>query len=323
MPYWLIFIACGLALFGYAVMAARRGDYRNRWFYRKLYSANIFDLIVFGWKLLGAPGSWIFTRTIALGYALSHPTTLAAVRSNLALFNPKKAGFFEACKLFINQAECISTFGRFALAEPGTLKDLLGEKYGFEHLKKAHESGKGCLLVTGHFGFFEMGGLVMAELGFPVTALTLPEPYPELTQWRADFRARWGVKTVVVGKDVFSVVEIVRAINAGAFVATLIDRPYDGSGVKVPVPHGHILFSSAPVLISLLANCPIVPVGISTQADGKYRIDACAPIHPQWLEAGRTETLEHFTQKIAEELVPLFGQAPEQWYHFSPMACRV
>jgi lauroyl/myristoyl acyltransferase len=315
-------IGAAMLILGTLFLCRRTGDYRKRTFYRTLYTANVFELILLGWRLLGKPGSFVITRLIGLGYALTHPATIRAVRANIALLDPSRATFATACRLFINQAQCFSNYGLLAMKEPAAVMDLLGKKEGFEHLQRAHQTGKGCLLVTGHLGFFELGGLVMREMGFPITALTLPEPSTELTKWRADFRARWGVQTIVVGKDEFSVVEIVRALSQGAFVALLIDRPYDGKGIPVPLPHGEILFSTAPVLIALLAHCSIIPVGVIQQPDGKHHIEAHTPIEPQWLTEGREATLEHYTRQIAASLIPLFNRAPDQWYQFSPLACE-
>jgi KDO2-lipid IV(A) lauroyltransferase len=304
-----------------AVMAllAKNGDYRSRSFYRKFYTSHTFNLILFGWRLLGETGAWILTRGIALGYALTHPATLRVVRSNIALLDPRRASHVGACRLFVNQAECFSNYGRLAISQPGEVMNFIGRREGFSHLKAAHEAGKGCFLVTGHFGFFELGGLVMAQLGFSMTALTLPEPSQALTQWRSDFRARWGVKTIVVRDDSFSVLEIVRSLREGGFIASLADRPYDENSIPVDCPHGQILFSKGPVLLSLLAGCPIIPVGIMRRADGKYDIEAGAMIEPHWLPEGRNATLTHYTREIASVLVPMFARSPEQWYHYSPL----
>jgi lauroyl/myristoyl acyltransferase len=316
-------VLAGCIRAGAFLLKKRKGDYKSRRFYKNLYTANIFELILFGWRVLGRPGSFVITRLIALGYAFTHPATIRSIRANIALLDPSRATFAAACRLLINQAEFFSFYGLLAMNEPKNVLGFLGEKEGFDHLQQAHQTGNGCLLVTGHLGFFELGGLVIRELGFPMTALTLPEPTSELTEWRANFRRRWGVKTIVVGSNQFSVVEIVRALTEGAFVASLIDRPYDGTGAEVQLPHGKILFSTAPVLISLLAKCPIIPVGVTRQRDGRYRIEAHEAIHPHWLPDGRKETLEYYTREIAAALIPMFANNPEQWLHFSELECGV
>lgn len=296
-------------------------DYRQRGFYRLLYRRGGFEWILRGWQLLGRHGAWLISRSLGLFYALTHPTTVRAVRDNLTLLNPDKDNFRSACRLFMNQAENFSTYGRLATRPTSEVLDMMGYRRGFENLQRAREAGRGCLLVTGHLGFFELGGLIMAQLGFPMTALTLPEPTTGLTDWRAEFRARWGVKTIVVGNDSFSVLDIVRSLQSGAFVASLADRPYDGNSVPIDLPHGRIRFSTGPVLLALLAGCPIIPVGITRQIDGLYHIEALDYIEPQWMEAGRKETLEFYTKKVASSLAPLFAAYPEQWYHFAPLRC--
>ena len=314
-------VLAGLVLLPAFFPRGERGDYRNRGFYRILYRRRGFEWILLGWQFLGRRGAWLLSRAVGLFYALTHPSTVRAVRDNLALIDPAKATFGSAGRLFMNQAENFSTYGLLSQRPTSDVIDMLGFRQGFEHLQRARDGGKGCLLVTGHLGFFELGGLVMAQLGFPMTALTLPEPSTTLTEWRAEFRARWGVKTIVVGNDSFSVLDIVRSLQGGAFVASLADRPYDGNSVPVDLPHGRIRFSTGPVLLALLAGCPIVPVGITRQPDGLYHIEARAYIEPRWQPAGRTTTLDHYTREVAAALVPLFVAYPEQWYHFTPLRC--
>jgi len=297
-------------------------DYRGRRFYRLLYNAWWFDFVLFAWRIVRKRLGRFISRGIGLAYALTHPATVTAIRSNVALLAPEKASFRTACRLLMNQAECFSIYGELAAIQPEKVMGLLAKKEGFQFLKQAHEEGKGCLLVTGHLGFFELGGLVMRQMDFPMTALTQPEPSPGLTQWRADFRARWGVNTIVVGDDAFSVVEIARTLRNGGFVAMLADRPYNNSNsIPVECPYGHMLFSGAPVLISLISGCPIIPVGVTTQSDGKFQITAQPPINPKWLPEGREQSLAHYTRQIAKALIPMFKENPDQWYHFSPLGC--
>lgn len=299
-------------------LLGRTADYRDRTFYRQLYQSRSFDLILFGWRLLGRSGAWVISRVIGLFYAFTHPSTVNSVRSNLALLDPGKATFGAACRVFVNQAENFSSYGRLALLDrPIEVLDLLGEKAGLSLLKRAQREGRGCILVTGHFGFFEIGGLVMAQMGFPVVALTLPEPADGLTEWRADFRARWGVDTLVVGNSSLSAVEIVKHLRDGAFVASLADRPHDGNSVAVALPHGQMHFATGPALLGLLAKCPIIPVTIVRQRDGKYRMNAISYIEPHWLESGKQATIEHYTREIAKALVPAFVEYPDQWFHFA------
>ncbi len=97
---------------------------------------------------------------------------------------------------------------------------------GFEHIAAARERGKGGILITGHLGNWELGGILLALEGVPLTVVTLEEPASGLTQWREAYRRRLGIKTVSVGADPFSFVGIISALRRNEFVAMLVDRPY-------------------------------------------------------------------------------------------------
>lgn len=321
MPIRFLLVAAAALLSVFWILrAGRGGDYRSAKFYKTFYRPEGFQLGIWGRRRFGRAFSHFLARLIGLGYAATHPRVLRDIRKNIALLDPAKATLANAAGLCMQQALNFREYTELGARDPADVLGMLGEKSGIEHIERAREPGKGCLFVTGHLGFFELGGLAMSQLGYPITALTLPEPTPELTGWRAAFRKRWGVETVVVGGDAFSAVEITRRLREGGMVALLCDRPFDSNTVLVDLPHGRIPFSTSPVLLSLLSGAPIVAVSITRQADGKFAIHADPPMFPEWLPAGREATLAHFTTRLAKDhLVPMFQKHPDQWLHFSPL----
>lgn len=298
--------------------AIRPRDYRTARFYKTLYRPQGFELGIWGRRRFGKAFSYFVAKLIGLGYAATHPRVLSDVRANIALLDPCKATLSNAVGLCMQQALNFREYTELGAHDPAEVLEMLGEKTGIEHIERAASFGKGCLFVTGHLGFFELGGLVMSQMGYPITALTLPEPSTGLTDWRAGFRKRWGVDTVVVGGDAFSAVEITRLLRDGKMVALLCDRPFDSNAVLVGLPHGRIPFSTSPVLLSLLSGAPIVAVSITRQRNGKFALHAEPPMIPRWLPEGREATLAHFTQQLARNhLIPMFEKNPDQWLHFS------
>jgi len=55
------------------------------------------------------------------------------------------------------------------------------------------------------------------------------------------------------------------------------------------------------------------------QPDGFYRSEVFQPI---WIESrdSRAETLQFYSQQIADILMPTLCAHPEQWYQFTPLA---
>jgi lauroyl/myristoyl acyltransferase len=298
----------------------KNGDYRAARFYRTLYTTGGFEWAIRARRLTGRRLSRVLARVFGAGYALTHPATVRAIRHNIALLDPAKATRRAAFEVCMQQGLNFREYADLAVDDPSRVVERFGELRGIEHIEAARADGKGVILVTGHLGFFELGGLAMAQWGYPFTTLTLPEPSEPLTRWRADFRARWGVETRVVGTDAFSAVEVARLLGEGGLVALLADRPFDTNRVDVRLPHGTIPFASAPVMLSLLSGAPLVAVGTTRRSDGRFRIMAAEPLRPHWLPEGKRETIEYFTRRLAlEGLVPMFVESPEQWHHFAPL----
>ena len=64
-------------------------------------------------------------------------------------------------------------------------------------------------------------------MGIKLTVLTQPEPEDSLTDLRSASRARWGIETLIVGRDEFAFVEVIKRLQDGAahWRSQLIVRP--------------------------------------------------------------------------------------------------
>jgi KDO2-lipid IV(A) lauroyltransferase len=195
---------------------------------------------------------------------------------------------------------------------------LVDERKGFAHLQAAQAEGNGALFLSPHLSFFELGGVIMKDIGVPLVALTNPEPTPELTAWRANYRLRWGVETIEVGHDQLQFVKILKELAAGKFVVALFDRPHPTQSFTARVPGGLLPCSSGILLLALLGKCPVIPVTVVVKPNGKYTLEALPPIR---LEKRGTsaETLQYYTQIVVDALLPTLQKHPEQWFQFAPL----
>src|SRR5690606_12463204 len=62
-----------------------------------------------------------------------------------------------------------------------------------EPLQRAMAMGRGVILVTGHFGKWEAGAIVMRALGVPLTVVARAEPDPHVNAYRLRIRESLGV----------------------------------------------------------------------------------------------------------------------------------
>lgn len=293
--------------------------HHERWFYKKLYAAGIFEFTCRVYWLLGRGVYRVVAQAIGWTYATTQPGVRKTVRKNLELLEPDKISEQDATKVFMNFAANIADYIAIGNSSPETVNSWCVEREGRDHLEEAMRGGNGAILATGHYGFFEYGALLIGEMGWDISVVTLSEPTRELTDWRAAFRARWGAKTIEIGPDAFSSIQVLKVLQGGGFAAMLIDRPFGDHTVPVNLPGGVIPFSKSPALLAYMGDAPIVPVVVAGLPGARYRMIAKPCIWPRRLGLPRDEAIQQATRETAASLVDEFRRDPRQWYQFPPL----
>jgi KDO2-lipid IV(A) lauroyltransferase len=259
------------------------------------------------------------TRTLSaqvghLGYLLCKERR-AALKGNLEALttDPKRLhSLTRSC--FENFLRMLHDFCDCAAGGTPRVNALLSDRRGFEFLEEARSRGKGTLLITGHLGAWELGGMALAGDGFPVNVVTLEEPTEELNRWRHEYRDRFGIKTITVGSDMFAFVEIIQALRRNELVAMLVDRPYMNSAVDVRFFDRSTRFSSAAARISQITQAAVLPAFVLQLEHGKYGCYAYPPIGMP-----ATDSVEENSQRIANVFQSIIREFPEQWFNFVPI----
>jgi lauroyl/myristoyl acyltransferase len=250
-------------------------------------------------------------------YALTHPRRVAVVHRNLQLLDaslPRKAARRTYCEF----GKTLADYFHLGTRLPARAVEIIAQREGTEHLQKAHELGKGALVVTAHFGLFELGGLMLAQHGFPSVVLTYPEPSSALTEWRTRFRRQWNVDTLEIGADPFRFLQIAERLRRGQFVATLIDRPHPSDSTPVSFPNGTAHFSAGILLLAAHGGVPVIPAMMARRSDGAYHSHIFPPIFIE-SQGSRDATLRFYSQQIADTFLSVLCHYPEQWYQFVPL----
>jgi KDO2-lipid IV(A) lauroyltransferase len=289
----------------------------ERWAYRMLYNDRIFALTSAWVPVIGRRAARAVAQTVGAFYARTQPHVRSVVRNNLSLLTGRPAPDSDARTVFVNFAGAIADYVSAGVLAIDRVEAMRGRCIGLEHIDAARDAGRGVLLATGHFGFFEFGAVVLSQVHRPVTVATLPEPTSTLSQWRANWRKRWNVDTVEVGADPFSSLNVTRALAAGRLMAVLADRPIPGQGLPVPLPGGWTAFSTSPALMAWMTGCAIVPVTVHADTDDRYTIVAKNPITAD-RSARRDDEIARCTHVMAASLMEEITRHPTQWYQFVP-----
>ena len=292
----------------------------ERWAYRRLYSANMFELATRIYPIFRRPSAQALGRTIAWVYAVTQHPIRRIVRENLSLLRKEPVSEQEAISVFVNFGGTIADYVAVGALSSEKAMAFCAEHVGVEHLQAATSGEQGVILATAHFSFFEFGAVVLGQMGRKVTIATLPEPSDELTAWRAAWRRRWSTETIAVGTDPFSSLQVARAIEEGHCMAMLADRPIAERGVSFELPNGRTMLSSSPALLSWMTGCKILPVIVSRRSDGRYRIIAKPAVEAQRVpHRQRDEEIARCTRELGSSLFEEIRRAPQQWYQFVPV----
>ncbi|MCA1585969.1 MAG: MMPL family transporter [Acidobacteria bacterium] len=292
----------------------------RRWTLHGLNNGLIFGLTVRGVRILprafsyglGHLGAWIAWRLM--------PGTNAAVAHNLRpLYPDRSEGALraQALKTYRNYTRDTVDFLRALSASDaevaGTFALVAESARLFDDLMAR---GRGAILVTGHYGNWEIGGILMSRVAhLPLTVVAMAESDPEVNRLRHDIRRRLGVDTLEVRQALDTALHIRRLLGEGRFVALLIDRHLGKDRVLVRFLGRPVWFLRTPALMGYLTGAPLVACFLERQGAGRFTAVPSAPIEVD-RTLPRDEAIAAATQKIAEALEARVRTRPDLWYQF-------
>ncbi len=182
---------------------------------------------------------------------------------------------------------------------------------GGRKLVAALLSGRPLLLVTGHFGNWEMGGYVLGLLGFTTHAIARELDNPYLDDFLRSFRERTGQK-VLAKKGDFDHMQALLAQNG--VLATLADQDAGAKGQFVEFFNRPASTHRAVALLALEYNVPMVVIGTPKVGEPmRHAIIVEDVILPEEYDK-RPDAMKAITQRFTSALERLVRGHPEQYF---------
>ena len=185
-----------------------------------------------------------------------------------------------------------------------------------QHAMAMHDGGRGAILVSGHFGNWEAGGLLMSRaLALPLTVVAMREADDTVNRIRNEIRARIGIETIEVRQSLDTPLKIRAALARNRFVAILVDRHMGRDRVAVTLFGREAWLLRTPLLIAALTGAPVAVSTVERCGPGRFRAWMGAPIViPPGMP--RDEWIAAAAQRIADQIAERVRARPECWYHF-------
>jgi len=179
---------------------------------------------------------------------------------------------------------------------------------GLDYMREAHEYGKGAVLVSGHYGNFELFGAWAATRGFPTDFVIGVQHNEKVDKLLKGFRSEIGVGMIPVNKGLKGVF---KALKANRFIALLADQ-HAPSGVAVDFFGRPAATPKGPAAFASRSGAPIIPFVCRRERYDHHVLMAGKPIYPPNTGDGERDIVE-MTQAYTKFFEDCIRQYPEQW----------
>lgn len=181
---------------------------------------------------------------------------------------------------------------------------------GREHVQAAAAHGRGVLILTAHFGNWELLAATHGLAGFGLSVVVRPLDNPYLEALIARARERSGLRAI----SKRDAVQGVRAALArGECIGILLDQDAGRDGVFVPFLGHPASTSRALAVLAIKTRAPVVPAFIHRLPDGGHEL-VLDPEIPLAITGDLDHDIEVNTARFTEAIEHHVLAHPEQWF---------
>ena len=186
------------------------------------------------------------------------------------------------------------------------------EIIGRENMDAALKKGKGVIGLAAHIGNWELGGIALAILGYPVSAIALPHKDRRVNNFFNSQRRNKGIEVMQLGNAARRCLE---ALKQKKIVAILGDRDFSQGGYLLDFLSRQKIIPKGPAAFALKTGAPIIFGVMLRRKNNKFRLILEKPIDFSATGDKEKDTLE-LTKKYAAIIEGYIRKYPEQWLMF-------
>lgn len=198
--------------------------------------------------------------------------------------------------------------------DPGQASSWISGVEGHSLLDDLAGDRQGAILLTGHFGNWELLGAWCAQVlrakGRQLYAVFQEIHDRDLSGVLRGFRERVGIS--VLPKET-SVLEMAHRLRSGAHIAILTDVSWLDGALTLPFMGHECTNSPGPAILSMLASVPIVPLGIYRQGPFEHSVRVFPPLSIPG-QGSRSERIKEGVLAINRAIEAIIAPQPELWF---------
>ena len=200
-----------------------------------------------------------------------------------------------------------------------SLQALIGQRSSGQPLEDALAKGTGAILISPHFGNWELGGLGLADLGYKLHVMTFREPDEKVNQQREQVRVERGIGVIYVDRDDVSPLAVIEAVNAlrrNEIICLIGDRDGSSNSLQLDFFGRPTDFPVGAAYLAMATGAPVLPVFVPLLSDGRYATLMDEPIFFRRVHGQHAQAIRAGMEQLAAVFERYIRQYPDQWYNF-------
>ncbi|UCC79209.1 MAG: lysophospholipid acyltransferase family protein [Candidatus Zixiibacteriota bacterium] len=180
---------------------------------------------------------------------------------------------------------------------------------GEENIKKIKDSGRGAVLVTGHFGSWELMGAFIARRGWPIDYLVGEQHNLLVNKLMNDHRRLFNIGLIEMGVAARGVF---KAVKEGRMVCMLSDQDAGNDGVVVDFLGRPASTPKGPAAFAIKTGAPLAcGFIVRNGARQKIIVEPVIEFHPSGSKENDIKKLTQIYTSLIEKYVRRY---PDHWF---------
>ncbi len=220
-------------------------------------------------------------------------------------------------RVFSNVTKSFADSFFVAALPPQRWAEVMDPPVGKEHIARALERGKGAIILTGHIGNWEVGGITLGRVGVETHMVYMPDRFAAFEQARRKARDLQKVSGLAMGSSFDTSLRVIRLLAENKIITMKGDRSLNGEGITIPLFGRDTVFPKGPFLVAYISRAPILPAFVVLKEDDRYVPIVEEPIYVE-RTGNRENDIRALTLRMARVIEKYIRRYPDQWYMFYP-----
>lgn len=211
--------------------------------------------------------------------------------------------------VFIHLGQVAADVLRFPKLTREELEHLVDKGEGLAIFDRVLSKGRGAILLTAHFGNWELLGAFFRLYGYEGALVGRKIYYDKFNEVLLDLRSKVTLRTIYQDAPAK---ESLKVLQQNGILGILADQDVDRfDGIFVPFFGRPAYTLTAPVKMALATGAPIVPAFLVEEGK-RYRFLVDEPIEVE-MKGSREETIQEYTSRWSRVVEEKIRTYPDQW----------